>query len=154
MAEQIEKGERHRFVPYVDSARPDLSQTVVGEYDLSPTLLRIAGAIEQCGAGVLKLRGSSHGSNNYPFSLTGSGVSLLPITSTRLDNQASIRRASTGVARIDEMLGGEGYLLGLSPRAVENHRARIFAKLNLSGLGQLIGRATALRLLRATGAIR
>jgi circadian clock protein KaiC len=63
---------------------------------------------------VLKLRGSSHGSNNYPFSLTDKGVSLLPITATRLDKKMQIIRKSTGIKRIDEMLGGEGYIKGAS----------------------------------------
>jgi circadian clock protein KaiC len=172
--------------------RPNLSETVVGEYDLSPILLRISHAIEDSDAKVLvidslqnllmglgraeprqeilelfdwvrdkgvttlitmsstldewhkslleeyavdcvihlsqnlehnlmtrylrvlKLRGSSHGSNNYPFSLTDRGVSLLPVTATRLDREAQKSRVSTGIPRIDDMLGGEGYIRGAS----------------------------------------
>jgi circadian clock protein KaiC len=172
--------------------RPNLSETVIGEYDLSPILLRISSAIETSGAKilvidslqnllvglgkqeprqelmelfdwvrdkgvttlvtmsgpeavgqnslleeyavdcvihlsqviehnlmtrylrVLKLRGSSHGSNNYPFSLTNEGVSLLPITATRLDKEMQVVRVSTGIKRIDEMLGGDGYIKGAS----------------------------------------
>jgi circadian clock protein KaiC len=172
--------------------RPNLNETIIGEYDLSPILLRIMHAIESCGAKVLvidslqnlllglgiteprkevlelfdwireqgvatlvtmsatqhnqqqslleeyavdcvihldqvldnqlmtrylrvvKMRGSSHGSNSYPFSLTQSGVSLLPITATRLDSDVSVERASTGIPRIDSMLGGEGYFKGSS----------------------------------------
>jgi circadian clock protein KaiC len=172
--------------------RPNLSETVVGEYDLSPILLRISNAIETSDAKVLvldslqnlligigkleprqellelfdwvrdkgvttlvtmsgpetvgqnslleeyavdcvihlsqvieynlmtrylrvlKLRGSSHGSNNYPFSLTNEGVSLLPVTATRLDKEMQVARVSTGIGRIDEMLGGEGYIKGAS----------------------------------------
>jgi circadian clock protein KaiC len=172
--------------------RPNLSETVVGEYDLSPILLRISHAIEDSDAKVLvidslqnllmglgrpeprrellellewirekgvttlvtmsssldewhkslleeyavdcvihlsqnleynlmtrylrvlKLRGSSHGSNNFPFSLTNTGVSLLPITATRLDRETQFARASTGIPRIDSMLGGEGYIKGAS----------------------------------------
>ncbi|MCG8053932.1 MAG: AAA family ATPase, partial [Candidatus Thiodiazotropha endolucinida] len=63
---------------------------------------------------VVKLRGSAHGSNSYPFSLTQNGVSLLPITSTRLDSDQRLQRASTGISRIDNMLGGEGYFKGSS----------------------------------------
>ncbi len=172
--------------------RPNLSETVVGEYDLSPILLRISSAIETSDAKVLvidslqnllagigkleprqemlelfdwvrdkgvttlvttsgpesigqtslleeyavdcvihlsqnleynlmtrylrvlKMRGSSHGSNNYPFSLTDAGVSLLPITATRLEREVQAVRVSTGIARIDDMLGGEGYIKGAS----------------------------------------
>jgi circadian clock protein KaiC len=58
---------------------------------------------------VLKMRGSAHGSNSYPFSLNHNGVSLLPITATHLDEVTTSERCSTGIPRIDEMLGGEGY---------------------------------------------
>ncbi|MCG7932879.1 MAG: circadian clock protein KaiC [Candidatus Thiodiazotropha lotti] len=172
--------------------RPNLDETVVGEYDLSPILLRISHAIEKSNAEilvidslqnlmmglgvteprkeilelfdwvrekgvttlvttsaaqddlqpslleeyavdcvihlsqhlnnqlmtrylrVLKMRGSAHGSNSYPFSLNHSGVSLLPITATRLDHRMMTDRVSTGIPRIDNMLGGEGYYKGAS----------------------------------------
>lgn len=172
--------------------RPNLSETVIGQYDLSPILLRISHAIEQSkaqalvidslqnlvlGLGVteprrevlelfdwirdkgvttlitmsasddtrrsslleeyavdcvihlsqnldhhlmtrylrvVKMRGSAHGSNNYPFSLTGTGVSLLPVTATRLDSDRQVVRVNTGIPRIDSMLGGEGYIKGSS----------------------------------------
>ncbi|MES9992041.1 MAG: circadian clock protein KaiC [Candidatus Thiodiazotropha sp.] len=172
--------------------RPNLDETVVGEYDLSPILLRISHAIENSGAQiliidslqnlllglgvdkprkeilelfdwirdkgvttlvtmsaslddqqpslleeyavdcvihlsqnldnqlmtrylrVLKMRGSAHGSNSYPFSLTRRGVSLLPITATHLDGTMELERISTGIPRIDSMLGGEGYYKGAS----------------------------------------
>jgi circadian clock protein KaiC len=42
---------------------------------------------------VVKLRGSSHSSNNYSFSLTDTGVSLLPITATHLDNNLETPRS-------------------------------------------------------------
>ncbi|MES9941892.1 MAG: circadian clock protein KaiC [Candidatus Thiodiazotropha sp. 6PLUC2] len=169
--------------------RPNLSETVVGEYDLSPILLRISHAIERSDSEILvidslqnlllglgvneprkeilelfdwirekgvstlvtmsasqeikqslleeyavdcvihlnqtldnqlmtrylrvvKMRGSAHGSNNYPFSLTQSGVSLLPITATHLKKDMKFDRVSTGNQRIDNMLGGEGYFKG------------------------------------------
>ncbi|MCG7916654.1 MAG: AAA family ATPase, partial [Candidatus Thiodiazotropha taylori] len=63
---------------------------------------------------VVKLRGSAHGSNSYPFSLTQNGVSLLPITATRLESGERVVRTSTGIPRIDSMLGGEGYYTGSS----------------------------------------
>jgi circadian clock protein KaiC len=172
--------------------RPNLEETVVGEYDLSPILLRISHAIENSDAAILvidslqnlllglgvsepgkeilalfdwirekevttlvtmsasqdsrqqslleeyavdcvihlsqnldnhlmtrylrvvKMRGSAHGSNSYPFSLTHKGVSLLPITATRLDEVSEPERISTGVPRIDSMLGNQGYYKGAS----------------------------------------
>ncbi|MEW8390948.1 MAG: circadian clock protein KaiC [Candidatus Thiodiazotropha sp.] len=172
--------------------RPNLSETVVGEYDLSPILLRISHAVENSDAAilvidslqnlllglgvteprkeilelfdwirekevttlvtmsasldnqphslleeyavdcvihlsqnldnqlmtrylrVLKMRGSAHGSNSYPFSLNHRGVSLLPITATRLEDVMELQRISTGIPRIDSMLGDEGYYKGAS----------------------------------------
>jgi circadian clock protein KaiC len=172
--------------------RPNLNETIVGDYDLSPILLRISHAVEACGAKILvidslqnllmglggteprqellelfdwirdkgvttlvtmsesggnpqqslleeyavdcviklsqnldnllmtrylrvvKLRGSSHGSNNYPFSLTAVGVSLLPITATHLSSESKTERVSSGLPGIDNMLGGKGYIKGAS----------------------------------------
>jgi circadian clock protein KaiC len=57
---------------------------------------------------IVKYRGTAHGTNEYPFLISERGFSVLPITSLQLDHQASATRLPTGVARIDEMLGGEG----------------------------------------------
>ncbi len=59
---------------------------------------------------VVKYRGSAHGTNEYPFLIGEHGFSVLPITSLRLDHQASAERVPTGIARLDEMLGGKGVL--------------------------------------------
>ncbi|MBF0471488.1 MAG: AAA family ATPase, partial [Gammaproteobacteria bacterium] len=61
---------------------------------------------------VVKMRGSSHGTNAYPFSLNDHGIALLPITSTRLDKEASQERISTGIREMDQMLGAAGYFKG------------------------------------------
>ena len=63
---------------------------------------------------VLKYRGTAHGTNEYPFLIGESGFSVLPITSMRLDHAASSERISTGIAKIDEMLGGKGVFRGSS----------------------------------------
>lgn len=63
---------------------------------------------------VLKLRGSAHGTNNYPFTLTGNGVSLMPVTATRLTEGHQNARIGTGIPRLDQMLGGAGYRSGTS----------------------------------------
>ena len=55
--------------------------------------------------------GTTHGSNEYPFLIDETGISVLPITSLRLDHEASTKRVSTGIERLDEMLGG-GYFKG------------------------------------------
>ena len=61
---------------------------------------------------ILKYRGASHGTNEYPFLIEEQGISVLPITSLGLDHAVSIERISTGVHRLDTMLGGKGYYQG------------------------------------------
>src|SRR5262245_48032890 len=58
---------------------------------------------------VVKYRGSRHGTNEYPFLIGTHGLSVLPITSVGLDYNVSNERVSTGIGRLDEMLGGEGF---------------------------------------------
>ena len=55
---------------------------------------------------VVKYRGSAHGTNEYPFLISAHGFTVLPITSVALDYAASEERVSTGIPRLDHMLGG------------------------------------------------
>jgi len=55
---------------------------------------------------VVKYRGSAHGTNEYPFLISGQGFFVLPVTSIALDYETSEERISTGVDRLDHMLGG------------------------------------------------
>jgi circadian clock protein KaiC len=61
---------------------------------------------------VLKYRGSNHGRNEYPFLIGVHGLEVLPITSLELNKHVSAERVSTGVAGLDEMLGGSGVFRG------------------------------------------
>ncbi len=63
---------------------------------------------------VVKYRGSTHGTNEYPFLIDENGISVLPITSLGLRQTASTRRISSGVPRLDAMLGGKGFFRGSS----------------------------------------
>jgi circadian clock protein KaiC len=63
---------------------------------------------------IVKYRGSVHGTNEYPFLIDEDGISVLPITSARLEHAASDERVSSGVSRLDVMLGGKGYYRGSS----------------------------------------
>jgi circadian clock protein KaiC len=63
---------------------------------------------------VLKYRGTAHGMNEYPFLIGAHGFSVLPITSLQLDHQVSMERVPTGIARLDEMLDGQGFFRGSS----------------------------------------
>jgi circadian clock protein KaiC len=61
---------------------------------------------------VVKYRGSIHGTNEYPFLIDEGGITVLPVTSLGLQHQSSEERVSTGVPRLDAMLGGTGYFRG------------------------------------------
>src|SRR6267142_575275 len=63
---------------------------------------------------VVKYRGSVHGTNEYPFLISKDGFSVLPVTSMGLDHPASSERISSGVGRLDTMLGGKGFFRGSS----------------------------------------
>ncbi len=58
---------------------------------------------------VVKYRGSSHGTNEYPFLIDRRGIAVLPVTSLQLIHRATTARVSTGVAWLDDMFGGTGY---------------------------------------------
>ncbi len=63
---------------------------------------------------IIKYRGSKHGTNEYPFMVGRDGVAVLPITSLGLEHIASKERVSTGMERLDTMMGGSGYYRGSS----------------------------------------
>jgi circadian clock protein KaiC len=63
---------------------------------------------------VIKYRGSAHGADEYPFLIDETGISVLPVTSLKLDHEVSSARISSGVERLDAMLGGAGFFRGSS----------------------------------------
>ena len=63
---------------------------------------------------VVKYRGSSHGTNEYPFLMDSEGISVMPITSVGLTHGAPTERISSGIAGLDQMLGGKGFFRGSS----------------------------------------
>lgn len=99
-AERGPKGEltRHGLEEYVSDCVILLDHRVIEQ--VSTRRLRI-----------VKYRGTLHGTNEYPFLIEQDGISLLPITSVELKHKVSNERVSTGVARLDTMLGG-GYYKG------------------------------------------
>lgn len=58
---------------------------------------------------IVKYRGTTHGTNEYPFLIDENGIDVLPVTSLRLDHESSNERISTGVAELDSMLEGGVY---------------------------------------------
>jgi circadian clock protein KaiC len=63
---------------------------------------------------IVKYRGSAHGTNEYPFIIDEEGVTVMPITSSGLEHEATTERVSTGIPDLDQMLEGKGYFKGSS----------------------------------------
>ncbi len=63
---------------------------------------------------IVKYRGSSHGTSEYPFLIDRDGISVLPITSLGLNHKGSKQRISTGISELDHMLSGKGFTKGSS----------------------------------------
>jgi circadian clock protein KaiC len=58
---------------------------------------------------VVKYRGSTHGTNEYPFLINRDGITVLPVTSLLLEHEATNERVSSGLPALDDMLGGKGF---------------------------------------------
>jgi circadian clock protein KaiC len=61
---------------------------------------------------IIKYRGSNHGTNEFPFVVGSTGLSVLPITSLGLDYPVSNELISSGIEGLDLMLDGKGYYKG------------------------------------------
>jgi circadian clock protein KaiC len=73
---------------------------------------RVTGQISTRRLRVVKYRGSTHGTNEYPFLIDEEGISVMPLTSSGMDYGVSNERIPTGVPELDEMLGGRGFFRG------------------------------------------
>ncbi len=74
---------------------------------------RIINQISTRRLSIVKYRGSAHGTNEYPFLVDETGITVLPITSLAFDShKGSMERISTGLKELDAMLGGQGYFQG------------------------------------------
>ncbi len=61
---------------------------------------------------IVKYRGSTHGTNEYPFLIDANGFTVVPITSVGLEHLVSEERVSTGIDGLDAMMGGLGVFRG------------------------------------------
>ncbi len=62
---------------------------------------------------IVKYRGSNHGTNEYPFVIDQSGLSVIPITSAGLNQPGIAKKVSTGIPSLDKMFKGKpGYTKG------------------------------------------
>jgi circadian clock protein KaiC len=95
IGERGRQGELTRFgvEEYVSDCVILLDQRV--ENQLSTRRLRL-----------VKYRGSAHGTNEFPFTISSSGFVVLPITAAKLVYIASKEKISTGLPQLDQMLGG------------------------------------------------
>src|SRR5204862_6772810 len=90
------KLKRHGLEEYVSDCVILLDHRVVNQ--ISTRRLRI-----------VKYRGSLHGTNEYPFLIDEDGISVLPVTSLKLEKEVSSKRIPSGIPALDEMLGGHGF---------------------------------------------
>ena len=61
---------------------------------------------------IVKYRGSTHGTNEYPFLIDENGISVIPITSIRLDYESSTNVISTGLKPLDALFKKGGIYEG------------------------------------------
>ncbi len=98
-----ERGEgsqtRHNLEEYVSDCVIFLDNRVNEE--LSTRRLRI-----------VKYRGSPSSTNEFPFIVDESGIHVMPVTEVKLEYPASTERVSSGVAELDRMLDGKGFIKG------------------------------------------
>jgi circadian clock protein KaiC len=101
----------------ITGERGDTSLTRYGleEYVADCVILldhRVEGQMATRRLRIVKYRGSAHGTSEYPFLIDEGGISVLPISSTGLTHEAGTERVSSGVPRLDAMMGGKGYYRG------------------------------------------
>jgi circadian clock protein KaiC len=63
---------------------------------------------------IVKYRGTTHGTNEYPFLIDEDGISVLPVTSLKLEKPVSSDRFSSGIPALDKMLSKGGFFRGSS----------------------------------------
>ncbi len=75
---------------------------------------RMSGEVATRRLRVVKYRGSTHGTNEYPFLIDAGGITVMPVTTLQLGHGVSDARVSTGIPHLDDMLGGKGFYRGSS----------------------------------------
>jgi circadian clock protein KaiC len=75
---------------------------------------RVASQVSTRRFRIVKYRGSTHGTNEFPFLIGENGISILPITSLALKHEVSDERISSGILRLDErVMKGSSLVLAL-----------------------------------------
>ena len=100
-----------------ESGKDSITRSGIDEYVSDCVLIldhRIVDQLSTRRIRIAKYRGSSHGTNEYPFLIDVNGISVLPLSSLTLDHMAHEERIPSGIDELDEMLGGAGYYRGSS----------------------------------------
>ncbi len=63
---------------------------------------------------IVKYRGSTHGTNEYPYLISEDGISVLPVTSLQLNHEVSDQIVSSGIPALDQMFDRHGFYQGSS----------------------------------------
>ncbi|MET7028500.1 circadian clock protein KaiC [Sediminicola luteus] len=63
---------------------------------------------------IVKYRGSTHGTNEYPFLIDENGISVIPVTSLKLDYKSSEKIVSLGIEALDNLFSKKGVYKGSS----------------------------------------
>ena len=111
--------DEHDLTAVVTGERGDrtLSRHGLEEYIADCVIVmdhRITNQISTRRLRVVKYRGSSHGTDEYPFLIDDDGISLIPITGLELTHTAVKGRISAGMPALDEMMEGKGFYRGSS----------------------------------------
>lgn len=61
---------------------------------------------------IVKYRGSTHGTNEYPFLIDENGISVMPVTSLKLNYESSENLISTGLPELDDLFSRGGIYEG------------------------------------------
>jgi len=94
---------------------PSLTRQGLEEYVSDCVILldhRVINQISTRRLRIVKYRGSVHGTNEYPFLIDEDGISVLPVTSLKLEKEVSSARVSSGIPSLDKMLDGKGFFKG------------------------------------------
>lgn len=75
---------------------------------------RVAGGTALRFLRVAKCRGGPHSANEFPFTIGDAGIEVGAGAATAMEHPASNVRVSSGIDRLDAMLGGGGYYRGSS----------------------------------------
>lgn len=57
---------------------------------------------------IVKYRGSTHGTNEYPFLIDEQGISVMPVTSLKLEYESPLEIISTGLPQLDALFSRNG----------------------------------------------